>query len=350
MKQNFTLLLALVLLLTPVSALAQINPCNTGGACPIPVVNCNSLEGECQENGVFGVAVSDAVVFPPPNSTQLAQVAGWVDCECDANILRQWTTESDGGDPPILSSKYRVWIEENCGGTTTFLGEASKRGCYRLKQQSPIVGTFSPGANVPMTSAEDGVDFDLESTGYKLRLGWTRPDSDEAWLVTLGVPPINGKALWGNLNPQAPAAYEGEPENGYRALRLHDSDNDSKITPADHIYNELGFWFDRDHDAQEDPGEVLSLPSLGVTAISLEYKTVGTKDQLGNYKHYRSDMTLADGTKRTTVDVFPDFSSTLTAPMLAGSQRLNARRMYSCVDRRTGLPSFTGWFHRLVTE
>jgi hypothetical protein len=184
----------------------------------------------------------------------------------------------DSSDPRIAFTRIKFAIGQKstaAGGGKVEIESTTADGCYR-SQPSPIIINLGQNSQVKMTSAEAGVDFDLAGLGLPQRLGWTPVNPDAGWLIR-GTTVINGQQLFGNLNPQAPPLDPSEPDNGYRALRLFDENNDGQITSADAIWSELHIWFDRNHDAITQAGEVVSLAESGIESLSLSYKTVGKK-------------------------------------------------------------------------
>lgn len=54
--------------------------------------------------------------------------------------------------------------------------------------------------------------------------------------------------------------------NGYRAMDMLDDNRDGLLTVGE--LKGICVWFDRDSDGQSDDGEVVSVESLGIAAIS----------------------------------------------------------------------------------
>ena len=154
-----------------------------------------------------------------------------------------------------------------------------------------------------LTSAEAGVEFDLDGDGIPERLGWTRAGEDVAFLVH-GAVVQNGRQLFGNLSPQAPR-IEGESENGYRALRLHDFNGDLAIDARDPIWSELSLWFDWNHNGISEVSEIRTLGERGLVSISLDYVETGKQDGYGNLHRQRARVRLSDGSWRWSTDFYP---------------------------------------------
>jgi hypothetical protein len=198
--------------------------------------------------------------------------------------------------------QFQIGQRDIVFGTTFVRDSTYMDGCYR-SQPSPIFIAFDN--NLDLTSAEQGVDFDLESSGRPLRLGWTKKKGKQAWLVrpTDGVV-VNGSNLFGNLNPQAPEIESGESENGYRALRLLDLNSDMQISAAEADVQGLALWFDDNHDGLSSPTELVPFSSR-LSSFDLKYKVSNRRDENDNKLRYRGEATTVNGSKVQTFDVYP---------------------------------------------
>jgi len=173
---------------------------------------------------------------------------------------------------------------------------------------SPILIDVS-GNGFTLTSAQNGVTFDLAGTGNPIQIAWTAPNADNAFLALPGADGLvhNGKQLFGNFTPQPSSSTP----NGFAALTVYDDpknggNGDGVIDSRDAVFASLRLWIDTNHDGISQPDELTTLPSLGVTSISLNYKESHRTDQYGNVFRYRARVNPGDSTNtgRMAYDVF----------------------------------------------
>jgi hypothetical protein len=184
--------------------------------------------------------------------------------------------------------------------------------CVRSPGSPIIVDTSGEGFH--LTSATEGVAFDILGDGCPVQIAWTAATSQNAFLAldrNHNGKIDSGKELFGNVTEQPSSRHP----NGYLALAEFDlpengGNGDGIIDERDDVFSHLLLWIDQNHDGISQPGELHTLPELGVYSISLHYRDdLSLFDQYGNWFHYAAPLNpdLNDGESndgRMTYDVF----------------------------------------------
>jgi hypothetical protein len=247
--------------------------------CAIPLVQFDAVF--CNDNGQFLFLKSRSC--SPPNNEE----------ECN-NINWFWNPFSDicqEDAPPECNL-----LPELCEN-----GQWSFEWCGCVGYPTPIVVDVN-GDGFDLTGAEDGTTFNLNVTGGREKLGWTRFGSDDAWLSLdkNGNGSIDdGTELFGDVTAQADPP-SGEQKNGFRALAEYDKtanggNGDGLIDRHDSVFSSLRLWQDANHNGRSDLGELHTLSALSVTAIELDYKLSKKTDANGNRFGFRARVISSKG-------------------------------------------------------
>lgn len=173
---------------------------------------------------------------------------------------------------------------------------------------SPILINFANnGAEDHLTSAEAGVEFDIDADGGLNQIAWTERGSSVAFLARdlNGNGEIdNGAELFGTATLLPNGARAG---NGFEALAALDTNHDGKISSSDVDFGKLRLWFDFNHDGHVSVGEMKTLTEMDVVSIDTAYREFNKRDEFGNAYRYRGSAQMASGkqvNQRKVFDVF----------------------------------------------
>lgn len=198
------------------------------------------------------------------------------------------------------------------GSGCPFGEEVSQYGscCYQFN--SPILIDLG-GDGFHLTGLDAGVIFSIGPVVRPYRVSWTRPFTNDAWLVLDrdGNGTIDtGSELFGNFTPQ-PQPPGREMRHGFRALAVFDTaadggNRDGAIGAEDLVFSKLRLWRDMNHNGLSETSELSTLAANNIAQISLDYKDSKYTDSFGNVFRFRAKLRLARGGQATrwAYDVF----------------------------------------------
>jgi hypothetical protein len=221
-------------------------------------------------------------------STAVWTAATPVTLTCSARSVRTTTT---GGVPPDPCLNGATQGPTGSFGTT---GDGGGGG--NAPECSPII-IDTVGEGFHLTSASEGVSFDISGTGHPVQIAWTSAGSRNAFLALPGADGLvhNGKQLFGNFTPQP----QSPNPNGFLALDQYDlpqngGNGDKVIDENDAVFSRLRLWIDEDHDGVAQAKELHTLPELGVHSLALNYFESRRIDDFGNQFRYRARVNPGD--------------------------------------------------------
>lgn len=158
---------------------------------------------------------------------------------------------------------------------------------------TPIVFSFHTHNGLrDLIDEHAAVPFDLDGMGRGTKWSWIKPGTALlVWDPRRTGRITSGRQLFGSVT------WWLMPGDGYRALDLLDDNRDGQLAGAELVG--LSAWFDTNADAVSDPGEVVPLDELPITALSTR---ATSREPLGLSNH--AGMKLPDGTTAPTYDWF----------------------------------------------
>jgi len=167
--------------------------------------------------------------------------------------------------------------------------------CKEIPCDSPII-IDTDGKGFHLTSAQEGVRFDIAGKGHLVQMAWTELGSTNAFLaLPRNGEILTGRDLFGNFTSQP----RSDHPNGFLALAEYDKpekggNGDGLIDERDAIFSSLRLWIDKNHNGLAEPEEVSTLPKLGVFSISVRHKESQREDCFGNLFRYEAKINLTD--------------------------------------------------------
>ena len=297
------------------------HPSQTSVACTDPTGGCKIIDTRqttCYE-GDLPLSCIDTVLFA------CSAGAGFEDTDsrCSDQIDNDQDGYIDCNDPDCWFTTPCVctfeggqyWGGGDIDCTTCFDGrdndcdgaiDLNDFGCGPCNPSPIVIDTLGNGFD--LSSAKDGVMFDIAATGHARLVAWIR--GDDAWLVldrNANGTIDHGRELFGNFTLQPATAGR----NGFLALAEFDKasnggNGDGRISSADAIFSSLRLWRDTNRNGVSEANELQTLPMLGIATLDLKYQTSKKIDQYGNEFRYRAKVQDSNGSQagRWAWDVF----------------------------------------------
>jgi hypothetical protein len=258
------------------------------------VETCNEIDDDCdgsidegfdQDNDGYKTCAGDCDDTPPPGAG--ASINPSVTEVCGDGI----DNDCREGDAPCECTDFNAWWE-----CTQIHGIWYGYPHCFCDSGSPIVIDID-GDGFSLTSAANGISFDLNADGVVERVAWTSADSDDGWLALdrNGDGLINnGHELFGNFTPQPPPPA-GEVKNGFLALAENDKvqnggNFDGWISRRDLIFQQLRVWQDVNHNGVSEASELKGVTEVGLRRINLDYRESRRVDAHGNRFMFRAEV------------------------------------------------------------
>jgi hypothetical protein len=260
------------------------------------------------------------------------------DCVSSCDVSIQLDASADGVGIKVAFPPSTLWVQEvpdgiSCGPILdpTFAPPPPCKplpragGIVMDDDTDPVVCTTpiiidTDGEGFHLTSAENGVTFDIRGDGQPMRISWTAPGYHNAFLALDrdGSGTItSGKELFGNVTPQPQSATP----TGFLALAEfdkpeHGGNGDDVIDEHDAVFSKLVLWIDDNHDGISQPSELHGLLEFGIHSLSISYFESRKTDEFGNQFRYKArvnprkedrdsrDETVAGEVGRWAYDVF----------------------------------------------
>jgi hypothetical protein len=149
---------------------------------------------------------------------------------------------------------------------------------------------------INLTSAEEGVYFDIKGDGTPVKTGWISGNNAFLYLDQNGNGVVDdANELFGDHSGFA---------NGFAKLAQYDDNGDGVIDENDAIYNELRLWRDLNGDGVNQADESMTLADAGIQSINLRYNDSKELDRHGNVIGEKSSFTRTDGTQGLVADAW----------------------------------------------
>ena len=182
---------------------------------------------------------------------------------------------------------------------TAEIGQWKKSSWPSLfRRLDPLIVPIGRSQALKLTSADEGVLFDLDADGIKERRAWTAVGAELAFVVI----DRNGNGSIDDGTEMVGDRLVQGATDGFMALSRIEPINGSPgwIDYDDPIYPKLLLWHDVNHNGISEPAELRPLSDL-ITRVGLGYSVIGRRDQHGNNVRYQGWATYRTSPGRNDV-------------------------------------------------
>ncbi len=262
-----------------------------------------SLESLAQDLAVFGM---DFSVFEDDNPEALVEriqertlemldkFAAEGGSVAERNRITGASARLVNGIQSSAGAFFRVdsTVEADVGGTS-INGDAA----YSVASVvvDPLVLDLA-GDGINLSSAEEGVAFDMDGDGEKTQMGFIQGDDALLFLDENGDGvATDGRELFGNTDGHA---------NGFEKLASYDDNGDGVINRDDKVWDSLRVWVEKTADGVNTEDETMTLDEAGIESINVAYDNVREDDGTGNLIGQTGEFKRTDGTKGRAADAW----------------------------------------------
>ncbi len=231
-------------------------------------------------------------------------------CDSQQNVASFLCSDSE--TTVSCRCEYHYCTPDN--GSCSSNGECCNEGCYNGVCAGPspvLIDLRQDDSNYDLSSAEDGVRFDIAAHGTPVQVSWTERGTDVAFLSLdrNGNGRIDdGAELFGTSTPLEGG---GRAANGFDALVEFDGNHDGRIDGSDGVYSTLRLWLDKNHNGVSEQRELHGLSSAGVTAIYTDYREGRRVDRNGNQFRFVGKALVTKNRRSVPRRIFDVFLVTL---------------------------------------
>lgn len=244
------------------------------------------------------VTTSDGTAYrdfrDPTNTWRDTNGGAPVNPQRQADLTSEWNQAADELRARIPPESYRIPGMPSVLDPTCNRDYTASRG-WSVPRDPLVLDLDGDGIETVGINPAAPVLFDHDADGIKTGTGWIKPDDGLLVLDLNGNGTIDtGRELFGDNTQMLPGVQGGNPftgnaQDGYRALRQYDSNNDGQINSGDAIYGQLRVWRDLNQDGISQAGELQTLDMREANKC-VKVKRRETRKHAGIPKHFSNEL------------------------------------------------------------